>query len=151
PYEDRLNYLKADLQKLTIPEGALDLTLKDLMNCQSAYTESPKSFYIYDLIDLFLMPFNNHQVDYAEIMKRELLQPLGMEHSGFHDVPGTHMDVTFENDKTKKDESHMPSKDHPMRYGAGFGRISLSDASKMALALADPKGLVGNDGKTILL
>lgn len=151
PYELRLAYLKADLQKLSIPESALDLTLKDLMKCESAYTKSPSSVYIYDSIDLFLMPSNNHQVDYAEIMKRELLEPMGMDNSGFHDVPGIHMDVTFENDKTKKDESYTPGIDHPMRYGAGFGRTSLFDASKLANGLADPRGLVGKDDKTILL
>lgn len=151
PYAARLAQLKTDLKKLSIPESALDITLKDLMDCQAAYTQPPESHYIYDLIDLFLMPSNNHQVDYAEIMKRELLAPLGMKNSGFHDVPGTHMDVTFKNDKTGKDESYVPSKDHPMRYGAGFGRTSLSDASKMAKALADPRGLVSEDGETVLL
>lgn len=133
--------------KLTVPEEALDLTLQDLMDCKDAYINSS---YTYDLIDLFLMPSNNHQVDYAEIMKRELLQPLGMEHSGFHDVPGIHMDMTFENDTTKKEESLTPPQDHPMRYGAGFGRTCLVDASKMALALSNPKGLFGKDGKIIL-
>lgn len=144
---DKLKYLKEDLEKLTVPDEALDLTLQDLMDCEGAYINSS---YTYDLIDLFLMPSNNHRVDYAEIMKRELLQPLGMEHSGFHDVPGIHMDVTFENDTTKKDESYSPPQDHPMRYGAGFGRTCLADASKMALALSNPKGLVGKDGKTLL-
>lgn len=149
--ETRLTYLKAELQKLSIPKSALSLTLKDLMECQSAYTDPPESHYVYDLIDLFLMPSNNHRVDYAEIMKREFLDPLGMDHSGFHDVPGIHMDVTFENDTTKQDESYVPGRDHPMRYGAGFGRTSLTDASKLALALADPRGLTGNNGETILL
>lgn len=151
PYEDRLANLKVELKKLSIPENALDISLKDLMDCQSAYTDSPNSFYIYDLIELFLMPSDNHQVDYAEIMKREFLGPLGMDHSGFHDVPGIHMDVTFENDKTKQDESYVPGRDHPMRYGAGFGRTSLTDASKLASALSDPRGLTGNNGNTVLL
>ena len=38
-----------------------------------------------------------------------------------------------------------------MTYGAGFGRTSLSDASKLAKGLADPRGLVGKDGETVLL
>jgi len=150
-YENQLAYLKADQQKLSIPESVLDLTLKDLMACEEAYTKPPNPVYLYDLIDLFLMPSNNHQIDYAEIMKRELLIPLEMDHSGFYGVSGTQMDVTFENDKTKKDESYTPSKDHPMRYGGGFGRTTLSDASKLAKGLADPRGLVAKDNKTVLL
>lgn len=151
PYENRLVNLKTDLKKLSIPKNALDISLKDLMDCQAAYTDPPNSFYIYDLIELFLMQSNNHRIDYAEIMKREFLAPLGMDHSGFQDVPGIHMDVTFENDKTKQDESYVPGRDHPMRYGAGFGRTSLTDASKLALALSDPRGLTGNNGETLLL
>ncbi len=121
------------------------------MDCESAYTPPPAAVCLYDLIDLFLMPSNNHRLDYPEIMRRELLSLLGMEHSGFHDVPGTHMDVTYENEKTKEDESYTPSRDHPMRYGAGFGRTSLSDASKLAKGLSEQRGLVSEDGKTILL
>lgn len=150
-YETRLSLLKADLQKLTIPEAALDLTLKELMKCESAYTDPPSSVYTYDALDLFLMPSNNHQIDYAEIMKRELLGPLGMDNSGFHDISGIHMDVTFENDKTKQDESYTLTQDHPMRYGAGFGRTSLTDASQLAKGLADPRGLVRKDNGSPLL
>jgi hypothetical protein len=151
PCEIRLAYLKADLQKLSIPESALDLTLQDLMDCESAYTKPPASHYIYDLLDLFLMPSNNHQVDYAEIMKRELLGPMGMDNSGFHNGPGIHMDLTFKNATTKQDESNIHPENHPMTYGAGFGRTSLSDASKLAKGLADPRGLVGENDETILL
>ncbi|MBA3238672.1 MAG: serine hydrolase [Parachlamydiaceae bacterium] len=151
PFEIRLAYQKAELQKLSIPDSAPNISLKDLMDCKSAYTESSDSVYIYDSIDLYLMATNNHQVDYAEIMKRELLGPMGMDNSGFNDVPGTHMDVTFENDKTKQDESYTPGIDHPMRFGAGFGKTSLSDASKLASGLADSRGLVGKDNESILL
>ncbi len=151
PYENRLTLLNADLQKLFISESVLDLTLKDLMNCETANTNPPGSVYMYDLLDLFLMPSHHHQVDYAEIMKREFLAPMEMDQSGFYDVSGIQMDVTFENDKTKKDESFTPSREHPMRYGAGFGRTTLSDASNLAKRLSDPRGLVAKDDKTILL
>ncbi|MFV0340648.1 MAG: serine hydrolase [Parachlamydiaceae bacterium] len=150
-YKTKLAYLRTELEKLTIPESLRNLSLKELLDCNSAYTVPPSEAYIYDLIDLFLMPTGNHRVDYAEIMKRELLEPMGMDHSGFHDVPGIHMDVTFENDKTKKDESYTPSNDHPMRYGAGFGSTTLIDASKLANGLSDGRGLVAKDGKTVLL
>lgn len=151
PYKNRLAVLKADLQRFSVPDSVQDLTLKDLMACESAYTGSPERVYIYDLIDLFLMPSNNHQVDYAEIMKRELFSPIGMKNSGFHDVPGIHMDVTYENETTEQDVSFTPPKDHPMKFGAGFGRTSLSDASKLAAGLSDSRGLVSEDGKTTLL
>lgn len=150
PYEIRLAYMKTDLQKLTIPESAMKLKLKDLMACQTAYTPPPSSVYIYDFIDLFLMPSNNHRVDYAEIMKRELLGPLGMDNSGFRNVPGTHMDLTFKNTDTKEDESKFHPENHPLKFGAGYGRTCLTDASKLAKGLANPKGLIGKDG-TILL
>ena len=32
PYEDRLVNLKAELKKLSLPENALDISLKDLMD-----------------------------------------------------------------------------------------------------------------------
>lgn len=152
PYEIRLAYMKSDLQKLAIPESAMDLKLKHLMECKSAYTPPPSSVYIYDFIDLFLMPSNNHQVDYAEIMKRVLLGPLGMDNSGFRKVPGIHLDLTFENtnSKEKEDVSQPHPENHPLKFGAGYGRTSLTDASKMAKALADPRGLVGKD-ETVLL
>lgn len=127
------------------------MTLEELMECQTAYTMPPNPVYIYDLLDLFLMPSNNHQVDYAEIMRRELLAPLGMDHSGFRNISGTHLDVTYLDEKSKRDASRAPGVVHPMRYCAGFGNTTLSDASRMARALADPRGLVANDGRTVLL
>lgn len=83
PYEKRLAILKTDLQKLFTPESAQDLTIQELLDCESAYTSPPNSLYIYDLIDQFLMPFESNEMTYADILKRELLQPLGMEKTGF--------------------------------------------------------------------
>lgn len=91
PYEKRLATMKTDLQKLSIPDSAQDLTIQELMDCESAYTSPPNSLYIYDLIDPFLMQFEPeelassklNEITYADILKRELLQPLGMEKTSF--------------------------------------------------------------------
>lgn len=150
PHESRLALLRTDLAKLKIPDAALDITLKDLLECDTAYTKPPSSVYVYDTLDLFLMPSNNHHVDYEEIMKRELLRPMGMDQSGFRNVPGAHMDVTYENPDTHKDESRSPPLGHISWHAASFGRTTLTDSAKLARGLSDPRGLVGKD-KGVLL
>ena len=159
-HEKRLEGLKSNLKKLPppIPESVLDFTLKDLLDSDSAYIGPHSGVYVYDLIDQFLMKFdpktltttNHHLVSYDEIMKRELLSPMGMNHSGFHGTKGTEMDVTFVNPKSKRQQSKAPPHENVMLHAAGGGRTTLADASKLAQGLADERGLVDKDEEILL-
>ncbi|MBA3721194.1 MAG: serine hydrolase [Parachlamydiaceae bacterium] len=156
----RVERLKSKLKKLPppIPEHVLNFTLKDLLNSDSSYIGPQKGVYVYDLIDQFLMKFdpstltktNHHLVSYDEIMKRELLDPMGMNHSGFHGTKGTEMDVTFVNPKSKRQQSKAPPHENVMLHAAGGGRTTLADASKLAQGLADERGLVDKNGEILL-
>ncbi len=161
-HKKRLDSLKEKLKKLPppIPDSALDLTLQELLECDAAYISKPphEKVYIYDLIDRFLMQFdpeklttsNHHRVSYADIMKRELLDPMGMTHSGFYGTKGTEMDVTFTNSKSKRQQSKAPPHENVMLHAAGGGRTTLTDASKLAQGLADKRGLVDKEGELLL-
>lgn len=159
-HEKRLEGLKSNLKKLPppIPESVLNLTLKDLLDSDSAYIGSDPGVYVYDLLDQFLMKFdpktltttNHHLVSYDEIMRRELLEPMGMDHSGFHGTKGTEMDVTFVNPKNKKQQSKAPPHENVMLHAAGGGRTTLADASKLAQGLADERGLLDKNGEVLL-
>lgn len=155
-HEKRLEGLKSNLKKLPppIPASVLNITLNNLLESETAYIGPHPGVYVFDLIDQFLMKFdpktlttaNHHLVSYDEIMKRELLDPMGMSHSGFHGTKGTEMDVTFINPKNKKQQSKAPPHENVMLHAAGGGRTTLADASKLAEGLADKRGLVGKEG-----
>jgi hypothetical protein len=165
--KDKLGKMQQDLNKLPrkIPESVLDLTLQDLLDVHTAYIKKVKNkkldepVYVYDLLDQFLMQFDpetltcskDHQFAYDDIMKRELLDPLGMTHSGFYGTPGTQMAVTFMNAETQKEQSKDPPHESVLTHGSGFGRTTLVDASKLAKALVHPKGLVSAQGGKVLL
>jgi|GEM_PF-2113171 len=143
PYKDKLIILNADLQKLTIPDDAQDLTLKDL-------TGSANSFYTYDLINLFLMPSNNHQLDYSAIMKRELLQPLDMENTSFERPKNSNV---LEACVIKKDSAPKTIKENildPMMRGAGGLWSSPNDIMKLAGSFSMDDGFLDKDKKPLI-
>jgi len=133
-------------QALPFPQAVLEYTLHDLLASDSAYIEN---VYLYDLLDQILMPFDLHEFAYDDIMKRELLEPLGMTHSGFYGTEGTEMQVTFMNAKTEEEASKDPPHESVLTHASGFGRTNLEDAAKLARALLHQKGLVA--GSTVLL
>lgn len=133
-----------------LPLEVQRLSIGELLKCNEAYI---KGAYVYDLIDMFLHdldpPLDNYT--YAMILKKELFNPMGMTHSGFHDTPGVAMDLTYEEDpKTKKDASKPSEKGHAALNAMSFGTTSLSDAAKLAKGLSDKRGLIGEDGNLIL-
>ena len=72
-HEARLKTLKSDLDK--IPK-----TVQDLLKYPSAYIQG---VYLYQILDELLEPSKKHQTTYADIMKTELLDPLGMTRTSF--------------------------------------------------------------------
>jgi len=126
------------------------LTLQDLLECEGAYLDGA---YVYDLLDLFLSdlkpPLDNFT--YAQIMRRELLMPMGMQQSGFYGTEGVEMAVTYRDSDSGKDVSQLPPHENVMLQGAGGGRTTLSDAAKLARGLVQPEGLIAADGETVLL
>lgn len=72
-HEGRLKMLKSDLDK--IPK-----TIQELLKHPSAYVQG---IYVYQILDELLKPSGNHQTTYADIMKTELLDPLGMTRTSF--------------------------------------------------------------------
>ncbi|MBA2369787.1 MAG: serine hydrolase [Candidatus Protochlamydia sp.] len=146
--------------KLSIPESAQEFTLKDLLNSSSPYMVNSllEEFYVYDLLDQVLKQFEPeksisskyNEITYADILKRELLEPLGMDKTGFQrPIDSNILEACVIKDgstpKTVKEDIR-----DPMMRGAGGLWSTPNDIMKLARSFSADGSFLDKNKKKLI-
>lgn len=133
-HEARLKTLKSDFDK--IPK-----TVQDLLQYPSAYVQD---IYVYKIFDELLAPSKKHQTTYADIMKAELLDQLGMTRTSFEKPEDPNVLRAYRGGSSFDTEIL-----DPLMRGAGGLWSCMGDMVKLVEAYGE-NGLQTSSGTTLI-
>lgn len=113
-------------------------TFQQVLDAIDARRTTVEGVYVYDLLDQFLAKGGaNNKISYADILRTELLEPLGMHRTSFHKPADSNVVQVY---KLKDDGKPSSVEDFevldPMMQGAGGLWSSMGDMMKLGQSLS---------------
>ncbi|MDB2614294.1 serine hydrolase [Chlamydiales bacterium] len=131
-------------------------TLLELLETKDPYVDG---VYVFDLLDQFLSNVQDdatgkhcHEITYDDILKRELLDPLGMDRTSFQKPEDSNLLKAFSQTEGKAPSSSDTEIRDPLMHPAGGLWTTMRDVGKLASGFQD--GVLagkGKDGESIIL